>query len=176
MRNKCTKSGSAKELSTSTKDDNNAKLLVLLTALVNKADGGATSSTCDCRGKHNVQSSIADWRKSKSHGESIYKDGKMYYWCKQHQDGKVLFVIHHLKDHGKKNTEWEHTDRSRNVKSSQSTSAQQSNNSNKSSDSKLQLSDKMKAALISQGINGANADSLLKGLQDSTSGGAVDFW
>jgi hypothetical protein len=34
----------------------------------------------------------------------------------------------------------------------------------------------MKAALTSQGINGADADSLIKGLQEGTSGGTVDFW
>ena len=162
-----------KPSSKSTAETNNAKLLVLLTALVNKTDGaGNSSNNFDRRGKRDVQSSIAEWRKTKSHGDSIFKDGKMYYWCEQHQEGKGLYVTHHPKDHGKKITEWEHTDRSRNVKSQGSNS----NGGGASTDGKLHLSDKMKAALTSQGINGADADSLINGLQESTSGSTVDFW
>ena len=161
----------------STAESNNAKLLVLLTALVNKADGGGNSSNTssnnsDRRGKRDPQSSIAEWRKTKSHGDSIFKDGKMYYWCEQHQEGKGLYVTHHPKDHGKKIGDWEHTDRSRNVKSQGSNS----NGGGASTDGKLQLSDKMKAALTSQGISGTDVDSLISGLKGSNSDGAMDFW
>ena len=136
-------------------------MLVLLTILVNQqADGGSNSSNSNHRGKRDHQTLIDEWRKTKSHGESIYKDGKMYYWCEQHQEGKGLYVTHHPKDHGKKITAWEHTDRSYNVQSSQPTPANQSDTSGSSSDKKLQLSDKMKASLTSQGFSGTDADTL----------------
>ena len=175
------KPGAAKQTGASAKDDNTSKMLVLLTALVNQqADGGSNSSNFNRRGQRDGQrdhqSSIAEWRKTKSHGESIFKDGKMYYWCEQHQEGKGLYVTHHPKDHGKKITAWEHTDRSRNVQSSKPAPANQSETGGSLSDKKLQLSDKMKAALTSQGISGTDAESLIKGLQDSNSDGAVDFW
>ena len=176
--NECTKTEAAKQSSTSSKEDSNAsKLLVLLTALVNQADGGNSSnSNSNRRGKRDGQSSISEWRKTKSFGDKVFKDGKQYYWCEQHQEGKGLYVTHHPKDHGKKITEWEHTDRSRNVKSSQPASSNESNSGDASSTSKLQLSDKMKSALTSQGLSSNDAESLLKGLQENSASGGVDFW
>ena len=102
------------------------------------------------------------------HDESIYKDGKMYYWCPQHQEGKGLYVTHHPKDHDKPIAEWKHTDRSRNVKQG-APPKQQTESSGTPSNNKLQLSEQMKAALTSSGIN-------LKELQDGSAEGGLDFW
>ena len=173
--NECSKPG-AKQSSSSSKDSDTAKMLVLLTALVNKSEN-SNSGNNERRGKRDQTStSIAEWRKTKSHGDSIYKDGKQYYWCEQHQDGKGLYVTHHPKDHNKPIGKWEHTDRSRNVKSTSTGSSQESKPAAGSSDTKLQLSEKMKAALTSKGLSGSDADDLIKGLQQSTSSDGTDFW
>ncbi len=143
-----------------------AKVLVLLTAALTNAQvgmGGKSEQRI-----RSGKSSIAEWRKTKSYDESIFKDGKMYYWCPQHQDGKGLYVTHHPKDHGKPIAEWSNTNCSRNVK--QGVPSKQSESSDTPAPTnKLQLSEQMKAALTSSGID-------LKELQEGMAQDGLDFW
>ena len=145
-------------------DSSNAKSLVLLTALTNAQVGAGGKPEQRSR---SVQNLIAEWRKTKSHNDSIFKDGKMYYWCPQHQEGKGLYVTHNLKDHGKPIAEWSNTDRSRNVK--QGAPPKQAESSDTPATNKLQLSEQMKAALTTSGID-------LKELQEGSAKGGLDFW
>ncbi len=154
-------------------ESNDPKLLALFTALTTNVQtlseqvkamqtkNGGSNTNNSSKERKNQLGNIADWRKSKELGDSVFKDGKHYYWCKNHNDGKGLYVTHHPDDHGLHPSKWTHTQRS--GKSDQS-----------SESSKLQLSEKMQAALTSSGISADQAKELLKNLGDSSS--TPDFW
>jgi hypothetical protein len=113
-------------------------------------------------GSLNSHRNIEEWRKTKTLGDETIKDGKHFYWCPQHQDGKGLYVTHHPQDHGKHPKEWTYTNRAK----------QPSEQGFNAPSSKLQVSDKMKAALTSTGVNDEAVQSLLESLQS----GQGDFW
>ena len=106
------------------KVEEKAQYLALFTALttsvkglservqsLQKSNGSNRSGVDQSNGNRNGGSSkdIAEWRRSKTLGDEVVKDGKQYYWCPQHQNGAGLYVTHHPLDHGKRPIEWQHT-------------------------------------------------------------------
>lgn len=156
------------------KGSEDPKYLALFTALTTSIEGLSEkvqtlqkSNTSGANGYQSKQggnrnSDIAEWRKTKTFGEEVHKDDKQYYWCPQHQNGKGLYVTHHPLDHGKHPREWEHS-KKRNNGSGNLPSNQNA----------LQITDKLKAALTSNGISNAAAESLMSSLNEDS---GVDFW
>jgi hypothetical protein len=88
---------------------------------------------------------IETWRLTKSFGPSVMKNGTQWYWCPKHMKDKGLYVTHKPDDHGKR--------RGKSTKDAQS----KPSNENKPN---LTLSDKMKAAMVSQfKISDSDADT-----------------
>ena len=111
----------------------------------------------------NNNPNIAEWRKEKNHGEEVFKDGKQFYWCPNHQEGKGLYVTHHPLDHGKHPRDFQHTRKHKQA-------VEESGTNNKK---KLQLTESMKAAMTSNGISDEAADAMLSSLSEN---GSMDFW
>lgn len=52
---------------------------------------------------------IANWRKTKTHGDEVFKDGKQWYWCTRHKrDGDYdgLYVTHKEESHDEAVARW----------------------------------------------------------------------
>jgi hypothetical protein len=107
---------------------------------------------------------IAEWRKTKNLGSEVTKEGKTYYWCGKHADGKGLYVTHHPLDHGKHPKDWEHT---------RKTQRAPSGGPNTGASSNLHLNDTMKAALTSSSLSEAKANAVIESLKGND---GVDFW
>jgi hypothetical protein len=82
---------------------------------------------------------IAEWRKKKSFGTSVEKDGRQWHWCSRHNNGNGLYVTHKEEDH---DTFYANKNRKRNDKKNE--------NNNTSNKGKMSLSDGLKAAMVSK--------------------------
>ena len=155
-----------------------AEYLALMTALtttvkglseqvktIQKSNGSAAKGGANANS--NASNDIAAWRKSKDFGDEIFKDNKQYYWCPQHQNGAGLYVTHHPLDHGKRPKDWEHTKRRSGTKPPPSTQTQPTN------ETKLQLAESMKAALMTNGLTDDAAAALMQSIKDDS---GTDFW
>lgn len=109
----------------------------------------------------NRTSEIASWRKSKSFGDTVEKDGKTWFWCSQHNDGKGLYVTHRPEDHGK-------------PRGPTSTKSGHGAASSMGGEHRMQLKDSMKSVLMSHGMTTDQAESICNDFK-STEGGQ-DFW
>jgi hypothetical protein len=84
---------------------------------------------------------VAEWRKTKSFGDSVEKDGRQWHWCSiRHNNGKGLYVTHKEEDHHTKYPPRKGSSDT-NFKSAATTQG-----SNKS----MSLSDNLKAAMCSK--------------------------
>ena len=83
---------------------------------------------------------VAEWRKTKSFGGSVTKDGKDWHWCSiKHNNGKGMYVTHREEDHG-------NFRRNKPPASSTSTTLKTKEPTNKS----MTLSENLKAAMVSK--------------------------
>jgi hypothetical protein len=84
---------------------------------------------------------VAEWRKTKSFGDSVEKDGRQWHWCSiRHNNGKGMYVTHKEEDHHSK---YPPRNGSSDAKSKSSASKQSTNKS-------MTLSDNLKAAMCSK--------------------------
>jgi hypothetical protein len=111
---------------------------------------------------------IAPWRYEKTLGASVTKDGKTWYWCTQHAGGKGMYVTHHPDDHGKPF----HERRGQRDRETPRTSNTSGGGATSSSNGRLQLNDRMQAALTSRGFTADQTESIIK----EVSADGVDFW
>jgi hypothetical protein len=87
---------------------------------------------------------VAEWRKTKSFGDSVFKDDKQWHWCSiKHNNGKGMYVTHKEEDHGKFR-------RGTPTVSNDNASKQVDNSSKKSTNKSMTLSDNLKAAMVSK--------------------------
>jgi hypothetical protein len=85
---------------------------------------------------------VAEWRKTKSFGNSVTKDGKDWHWCSiKHNNGKGMYVTHREEDHGNFR---------RNKSSASSASNSTTSKEKESSNKTMTLSDNLKAAMVSK--------------------------
>lgn len=79
--------------------------------LLQRSNGsnGSTENQSNGNKSGNSNKDISEWRKTKSLGDEVVKNGKQYYWCQKHQNGSGLYIMHHPLDHGKCPKDWEHT-------------------------------------------------------------------
>ena len=83
---------------------------------------------------------VAEWRKTKSFGASVTKDGRDWHWCSiKHNKGKGMYVTHCEEDHG-------NFCRNKPKESSTSTNSKDKEATNKS----MTLSDNLKAAMVTK--------------------------
>jgi hypothetical protein len=86
---------------------------------------------------------VAEWRKTKSFGDSIFKDDRQWHWCSiKHNNGNGMYVTHKEEDHGKFHRKDTNTKPSTDKPSASSSKA----STNKS----MTLSDNLKAAMVSK--------------------------
>ena len=84
---------------------------------------------------------VAEWRKSKTFGDSIEKDGRQWHWCSiRHNNGKGMYVTHKEEDH---HTRYPPRTSSSETKSKPDAPKQGTNKS-------MTLSDNLKAAMCSK--------------------------
>jgi hypothetical protein len=83
---------------------------------------------------------VAEWRKTKSFGPSVTKDGRDWHWCSiKHNNGKGMYVTHREEDHGN----------FRRNKSKDSTSTDTSK-AKEQTNKTMTLSDNLKAAMVTK--------------------------
>ena len=84
---------------------------------------------------------IPEWRKTKSLGDEVQKDGKDWHWCPhQHNNGKGMYVNHKPEDH----THWQERQKKSRKNGSRGGQKDDSTTNN------LQLDDKIKAAMVTK--------------------------
>jgi hypothetical protein len=123
-------------------DGSNAKIVALTTALEDLKAKFNTSKNSNhndsCSHDHSKKGSyleVAEWRKKKSFGDSVKKDGRQWYWCSiGHNKGKGMYVTHKEEDHNKR----------------YSSKSSNSDSSNKNKEKSMTLSDNLKAAMVSK--------------------------
>jgi hypothetical protein len=82
---------------------------------------------------------VAEWRKTKSFGPSVTKDGRDWHWCSiKHNNGKGMYVTHREEDHG--------NFRRNKPKDSTTADTKSKDQTNKT----MTLSDNLKAAMVSK--------------------------
>ena len=85
------------------------------------------------------QYEIAKWRKTKSFGTTVEKDGRTWHWCGiGHNNGKGMYVTHKEEDHGKR------------FKKKDPKSKEKPGNDKGGKDKTLTLSDSLKAAMVTR--------------------------
>ena len=109
---------------------------------------------------------IEEWRKSKTLGDSVERDGKQWHWCSKHMNSNGLYVTHKEADHG----EWEENKKN-NRRGKTDKRPTDSSNKPPGSTSNLQISDRMKTALATKGFTSAQAEEFVTQLESGT-----DFW
>ena len=124
-----------------TSTSKNAKLVAMATQVKNLekqlSDSKDTKNTNTGKQTQGKKPPIAEWRFKKSFGSEVEKDDRKWYWCHhQHNDGKGMYVTHKPEDH----VTWS---QNRKNKKGKKNSAE---NNNKD----LQLTDKLKAALVTK--------------------------
>jgi hypothetical protein len=129
-------------------ESKNAKIVALTTQVQNlekKLNSGDYKKSSGGNSNHDNKKSsklnVAEWRLTKTFGNSVVKDDKTWHWCsKQHNKGKGMYVTHKEEDH----TPWQ--ERKKNDQSKKSNS----NNSQGGSNKSMTLSDNLKAAMVSK--------------------------
>jgi hypothetical protein len=135
-------------------EPSNSKIAALTTQLRELQDSIRSNKTSD--NSSNKQSgsgansgflAVAEWRKTKSHGDTVDKDGKTWHWCsKQHNGGKGMYVTHKEEDH----VDWQDRKKSRGTGAGVSKSDDAANKSSSSANKNMTLSDNLKAAMVSK--------------------------
>ena len=109
---------------------------------------------------------IEEWRKSKTLGDSVERDGKQWHWCSKHMNGNGLYVTHRESDHA----EWEENKKN-NRRGKTDKRPTDSSSKPSGGTSNLQISDRMKSALATKGFTSAQAEEFVTQLESGT-----DFW
>lgn len=112
------------------------------------SSSNSTKDSSKSSGKSN-HFNIAEWRLTKSFGDTVQKEDKTWHWCsKQHNNGKGMYVTHKEEDHlGWQ--EWKNqrkTGKSSSSASSSSSAASKTEGTNKT----MALSDNLKAAMVTK--------------------------
>jgi hypothetical protein len=85
---------------------------------------------------------VAEWRKTKSFGDSVEKDGRQWHWCSiRHNNGKGMYVTHREEDHYLKYPA---------KNGSTSASNGSTDNAKKGTNKSMTLSDNLKAAMCAK--------------------------
>ena len=119
------------------------------------------------------RNSYKDWQLTKS-GDTKIVNGKTWWWCPKHNDGKGLYVRHPAKDHDK----WLHSKKNRSdptarytppnpSSSSDSNASANTTDGGKKNDSdggssdigKLELGDELKQVLCAYGLSNSDAET-----------------
>jgi hypothetical protein len=119
-----------------------AKIVALATQVeeLQKKLNSATSKS-DTSKKPTTFLEVAEWRKTKSFGNSVTKDGRDWHWCSiKHNNGKGMYVTHREEDHGN----------FRRNKPKSSSNSEDSNKENKPTNKSMTLSDNLKAAMVTK--------------------------
>jgi hypothetical protein len=126
-----------------TSDSSNSKIVALATQVkelqeqLSKSSSGASKPSND---KKTPFLEVAEWRKTKSFGDSVEKDGRQWHWCSiRHNNGKGLYVTHKEEDHYSK-----YPPKSGTVPSTEKPTVKSSTNK------PMSLSDNLKAAMVSK--------------------------
>jgi hypothetical protein len=126
-----------------TSESSNSKIVALATQVkelqdqLSKSSSGPSKTTND---KKTPFLEVAEWRKTKSFGNSVEKDGRQWHWCSiRHNNGKGLYVTHKEEDHHAKYPPKAGTSTSKDKPAS-------SEPTNKA----MSLSDNLKAAMVSK--------------------------
>ena len=86
---------------------------------------------------------VAEWRKTKSFGNSIFKDDRQWHWCSiKHNNGNGMYVTHKEEDHGN----FRRKEPSATPPADKSSASSSKPATNKS----MTLSDNLKAAMVSK--------------------------
>jgi hypothetical protein len=133
-----------KQWETAASKSENSKIVALTTQLEElKKTVQASQSSDGTKSKSagkNQYLEIAEWRKTKSFGDSVTKDGRDWHWCSiKHNNGKGMYVTHREEDHGNFR---------RNKK--EASPATNSDKASKSSNKTMTLSDNLKAAMVTK--------------------------
>ena len=119
-----------------------SKIVALATQVeqLKKELGAArNSSKNENKNTSKVTLNVAEWRKTKSHGDSVNKDGKQWWWCPhQHNHGKGMYVTHPPDKH----VSWK--EKKLNNKDNDKDSKKDANKKT------MTLSDNLKAAMVSK--------------------------
>ena len=151
-----------------TPNSSSAKIVALTTQVKNleqKLQSGSSNTTNKDTNKPKQFLEVAEWRKTKSFGDSIEKDGRQWHWCSiKHNNGNGMYVTHKEEDHGKFKRNNSGSNSSKDKPAAQESSKPTTNKS-------MTLSDNLKAAMVSQfKCSSADADKLwsdvAKGAQD----------
>jgi hypothetical protein len=126
-----------------TTESSSSKIIALATQVkdlqdqLSKSSSGSQKQTSD---KKTPFLEVAEWRKTKSFGNSVEKDGRQWHWCSiRHNNGKGLYVTHKEEDHHTK-----YPPKSGNSLSKEKPAAAGSTNKS------MALSDNLKAAMVSK--------------------------
>jgi hypothetical protein len=127
------------------------------------AKGGGTGGTSSATGRSSKPfvSSVEPWRKKKTFGESMERDGRTYYWCLDHKmegDYDGLYVFHPPSGHAEwlANKQRKIAEKKANYAARQSTTSANTGtnsnaapkNENASKSEKLKLTDSLRAAMV----------------------------
>ena len=124
----------------------------------NGSGGGATKSFV-----------IEEWRKTKTLGDSVERDGKQWHWCTKHTNGNGLYVTHKESDHA----EWEENKKNNRRGKTDRTPPANTSSNQCGGTSNLQISDRMKTALATKSFTSTQADEFVKQLQSES---GTEFW
>ena len=135
-------------------EPSNSKIAALTTQLRELQDSINSTKVTDKSSNKSTDSdakkgflTVAEWRKTKSHGDTVDKDGKTWHWCsKQHNSGKGMYVTHKEEDH----TDWQDRKKSRATGDSVSKSEDSANKAGASTNKSMTLSDNLKTAMVSK--------------------------
>jgi hypothetical protein len=132
----------------------NSKIAALTTQLKELQDSINSNKTTTTPSNNDFTSTsktgflaVAEWRKTKSFGDTVTKDGKTWHWCsKQHNGGKGMYVTHKEEDH----TDWQDRKKSRASTQDSSKLKDSTNTTSTSTNKSMTLSDNLKAAMVSK--------------------------
>ena len=129
-----------------TPNSSSAKIVALTTQVKNleqKLQSSDSSNNNKDTNKPKQFLEVAEWRKTKSFGDSVNKDDRQCHWCSiKHNNGKGMYVTHKEEDHGKF--------KRNNPKSSDSTTKQPDQSSKQPTNKYMTLSDNLKATMVSK--------------------------
>ena len=81
-------------------DPRSAQMLALTTRIKELENSKMTTWKGETGGHQNNSSfKIEEWRLTKTHGETVQRDGKQWWWCPRHNEGKGMYVRHPPGEH-----------------------------------------------------------------------------
>ena len=120
-----------------------SKIVALATQVeeLQKKLTNANSNNKDATKKNTPFLEVAEWRKTKSFGPSVTKDGRDWHWCSiKHNNGKGMYVTHREEDHGN----------FRRNKPKETSTTSETSKAKEQTNKTMTLSDNLKAAMVTK--------------------------